>query len=175
MQQSGKDIPYWQEYGRFDVREIPNISIENELQAVILSLSPAARLQLFYTIQRSGGSLPSLTNYQIRSLGINVGQTSKELIDSELVTSSSSQEAIGSAHSKQELVELCETYGAAYRKSWNKSKLVDSLHNVDSAILKKIAQSRYLASPNYERYPNLKNIVRIADDHQVGYKLLCFA
>jgi len=82
--------------------------------------------------------LPSLTNYQIRSLGINVEKTSKELIDSGLVISSSSNEAIESAHSKQELMELCETNGATYRKSWNKEKLVDALQKMDSAILEKM-------------------------------------
>jgi hypothetical protein len=170
-----EDTPSWQEYGRFDVRELPNASIGNELQAVILTLSPAARLQLFYAIERRGGSLPSLTNFQIRSLGIDVERTSKELIDSGLVFSSSSKEAIESAHSKQELVELCETYGATYRKSWNKEKLVDALEKMDSTILEKVAKSKNLVSPNYERYPDLRNVVRIADEHQVGFKLLCFA
>lgn len=170
-----KDTPYWQEYGRFDVREIPSVSIENELQAVILSLSPAARMQLFYAVERGGGALPNLTNYQIRSLGINAEKTSKELIDSGLVLPSSSKEAIESAHSKQELVELCDTNGATYRKSWNKEKLVDALQKMDSAILETISKSKNLVSPNYERYPDLRNVVRIADEHQVGFKLLCFA
>lgn len=170
-----KETPYWQEYGKFDIKEVSNASIENELRTIILTLSPAARLQLFYTVERGGGSLPSLTNYQIRSLGINVEKTSKELIDSGLVLSSSSKEAIESAHSKQELMELCETYGATYRKSWKKEKLVDALQKMDSIILKKIAKSKNLVSPNYQRYPDLRNIIRIADKHQVGFKLLCFA
>lgn len=170
-----EDIPYWQEYGRFEVREVPSVSIEDRLRAVILSLSPAARMQLFYTVERGNGSLPSLTNYQIRNLGINVGETSKELIDSGLVLLSSSKEAIKSAHSKQELVELCETNGASYRKSWNKEKLVDALQKIDSTILEKIAKHKSLVSPNYKRYPDLRNVVRIADEHQVGFKLLCFA
>lgn len=170
-----KDTPYWQEYGRFDVREAPDASIEDELRTVILTLSPAARLQLLYTVERGGGSLPSLTNYQIRSLGINVERTSKELIDSGLVISSSSKEAIESAYSKQELVELCETYGVTYRKSWNKEKLVDALEKMDSTTLEKVAKSKNLVSPNYRRYPDLRNVVRIADEQQVGFKLLCFA
>lgn len=170
-----KDTPYWQEYGKFDFREIPNPSVKNGLLAVILTLSPAARLQLFYTVERGGGSMPSLTNYQIRQLGINVEKTSKELIDSGLVLSSSSKDAIESAHSKQELVELCETNGTTYKKSWKKEKLVDALKNTDYTILEKIAKSKNLVAPNYERYPDLKHVVRIADEHQEGFKLLCFA
>lgn len=170
-----EDATYWQEYGKFDVRKVPNASIENELRAVILKLSPAARLQLFYTLERGGGILPSLTNYPIRSLGINVEKTSKELIDSGLLLSSSSKEAIESACSKQELVELCETYSVIYKKSWKKEKLVDALQTMDLTILKRIAESKNLVSPNYQRYPDLRNIVRIADEHQVGFSLLCFA
>ena len=170
-----KDTPYWQEYGRFDVREVPNTSIETELRAIILTLTPAARLQLFYAVERGGGSLPGLSNYQIRSLGINVEKTSKELIDSGLVLPSSSKKAIESAHSKQELVELCETHSATYRKSWKKEKLVEALEEIDSAVLEKIAKSKNLVSPNYQRYQDLRNVVRIADEHQLGFKLLCFA
>lgn len=119
--------------------------------------------------------MPSLTNYQIRSLGINVEKTSKELIDSGLVLSSFSKEAIESAHSKQELVELCETHGATYKKSWKKEKLVDALQKMDSTILERIAESKNMVSSNYQRHPDLRNVVRIADEHQVGFKLLCFA
>jgi len=72
-------------------------------------------------------------------------------------------------------VDLCETNGATYRKSWNKEKLVDAIQKMDSTILEKIAKSKNLVSPNYERYPGLKNVVAIADEHQVGFKLLCFA
>jgi hypothetical protein len=170
-----KDTPYWQEYGKFELKELSTVYIENELRTVMLALSPAARMQLLYTVERGGGSLPSLTNYQIRSFGINAEKTSKELIDSGLVLPSPSKEAIESAHSKQELVELCETNGATYRKSWKKEKLVDALQERDSAILEKVAKSKNLVSPNYERYPDLRNVVRIADEHQVGFKLLCFA
>jgi len=170
-----KDAPYWQGYGSFDLREVPKVSIGNELRAIILTLSPAARLQLLYTVEKGGGALPSLTNYQIRSLGINVEKTSKELIDSGLVLSSSSTAAVESAYSKQELVELCETNCVIYRKSWKKEKFVDALQKMDSMTLEKISKSKILVSPNYERYPDLRNVVKIADEHQVGFKLLCFA
>jgi len=170
-----EDTPYWQEYEKFDVREIPNKSIETELRESIIALTPAARLQLFYAVERGGGSLPSLTNYQIRSLGINVEKTSQELLESGLVIPSFSSEAIESAHSKQELVELCESSGVSYRKSWKKEKLVGALAEKDLAVLEKIAKSKNLVSPNIQLYPGLKNVVRIADEHQVGFKLLCFA
>lgn len=170
-----KDTPYWKEYERFNVQEVPNTSIETGLRASIITLTPAARLQLFYAVERGGGSLPSLTNYQIRSLGINVDKTSKELIDAGLVLPSFSAESIESAHSKQELVELCESHGATYRKSWKKDKLVGALEETDSTVLETIAKSKNLVLPNFQLYPELRNVVSIADEHQVGFKLLCFS
>ncbi len=170
-----EDIPYWQEYEKFDVREIPNNSIETGFREIILSLTPAARLQLFFAVETGGGSLPDLTSYQIRSLGINVGNTSQELIESGLVLSSASPEAIESAHSKQELVELCESNGASYRKSWKKERLVGALKEKDSAVLDEIVKAKNLVSPNFQAYPELRTVVRIADGHQIGFKLLCFA
>lgn len=118
--------------------------------------------------------MPSLTNYQIRSLGINVQKTSKELIDSNLILPSDSKEAMESAHSKQELIELCENNGVTYRKSWNKEKLVSVLKENDLTLFSKIAKSKNLVSPNYERFPDLRNLLKIADEHQICFKLLCF-
>ncbi|MCD4823138.1 MAG: hypothetical protein K8S55_00895 [Phycisphaerae bacterium] len=175
IDEMAEDVSYWQDYEEFDIREVPNASIGTELQTVILALTPAARLQLFYAVERGGGSLLNLTDYQIRSLGINVEKTSKELIDSGILLPSSSKEAIKSGHSKQELVELCETHGVTYKKSWKKETLAEALEKMDPTLLEKIAKSRNLISPNYQRYPSLRNVVRIADEHQVGFKLLCFA
>ena len=170
-----KNIPNWKEYERFNVREIPSEHIETELRENILALTPAARLQLFYVIERGGGSLPRLTNYEIRSLGINVDKTSKELIESRLALPLFSSKAIESAHSKKELLDICKSYGANYHNSWKKEKIVGSLEGLDSTVLKKIAKTKNLVSPNFQAFPELKNVIRIADNHIVGFKLLCFA
>ncbi len=170
-----EETPYWQEYEKFIVKEIPSNSIKTELQESIITLTPAARLQLFYAVEKGGGALPNLTNYQIRSLGINTNNTSKELLESGLISPSCSSEAIESAHSKKELIELCESHSVTYRKSWKKEKLVGALEEIDSAMLEGIVKAMNLVSPNHQAYPELKNIVRIADEHQIGFKLLCFA
>lgn len=169
-----KDTHYWQEYEKFELKCLPTASLKNELRQIMLALSPAAKMQLLYIIEKGGGALPSLTNYQIRSLGINIQKTSKELIDSNLILPSDSKEAMESAHSKQELIELCENNGVTYRKSWNKEKLVSVLKENDLTLFSKIAKSKNLVSPNYERFPDLRNLLKIADEHQICFKLLCF-
>jgi len=170
-----ENIPYWQGYETLNARNIPNKSIETDLRKRILNLTPAARLQLFYAVETGGGALQNLSNFQIRNLGINTNNTSKELLESELVLPSYSSEAFESAHSKKELIELCESHDITYRKSWNKGRLVGALEEIDSAGLEKIAKNINLVSPNYQVYPELKTIINIADEHQIGFKLLCFA
>ena len=117
-----ENTPYWREHGRFTLEEIPKGIIDPFLQERIGDLTPAARLQLFYAIQRNGGSLPNLTNYQICSLGINVENTSKELIDSGLILSSFSTATVESAFSKKELMEVCDRHEINYAKSWKKQR-----------------------------------------------------
>jgi hypothetical protein len=176
-----EDFPetLWKGYEKIDVREIPSGSIDSEMREKIIALTPAARLQLFYAVEKGGGSLlgliNGLTSGPIRGLGINVNETSKELLASGLVIPSFSSEAIEAAHSKQELVGLCESCGVSYRKSWRKEKLVATLAETNSLVLEKTATSKNVVAPNIQRYPELKNIVRIADEHQIGFKLLCFA
>ena len=170
-----EDTPYWKKYEEFTLEKIPIRLIDPSLEKRIVDLTPAARLQLFYAIQRNGGSLPDLTNYQIRSLGINVERTSKELTESGLMLPSFSTDAIESEFSKKELMEICDLYEINYAKSWRKTKIVEVINNTDSSVLEKISATKYLVSPNYKLYPELKDIVDIADEHQSRFKLLCFS
>lgn len=170
-----KDAPYWEDYGLFDVEYLPSSYVENDFRSVISSLSPAARMQLFYTVVKGGGFLKSMTSYEIRNLGINTEKTSKELIDLGLVSPSFSKEIIELSYSRKELADFCMANGVAHRKSWNKTKLVDVLQKKDPALLEGISRSKGLVMPNYEYYSELRNIVKVAEEHQVGFKLLCFA
>ncbi|MBT4295541.1 MAG: hypothetical protein HOD43_07010 [Candidatus Marinimicrobia bacterium] len=159
----------------FKIESIPTEKIDSALQAKLVTVSPAARLHLFYTLGRKGGALPEFTNFQIRSLGINVKQTSKELTDSGLVLFASSPDEIKSAITKKRLLKLCESNKVHYRKTWPKDKLVNALADRHPGIIKKIAKSESIGKPNYSAYPGLKDVRDIADKHLLAYKLLCFA
>lgn len=170
-----KEAPFWVEYEMFDVRELPKSSVEKQVGLEILKLSPAARLQLFNTIVRGSGSIMSRTTYPIRSLGINVENTSEEIINSGLVVYSSSKEVIKPELSKDELQQLCEANGIDVRKSWNKEMLVDALSHKAPECLEQVAKSKGLVAVNYEAYPNLSDVADIAEKHLIGFKLLCFS
>ncbi|HSO83511.1 hypothetical protein [Thiocapsa sp.] len=175
IRKMAKETPFWEDYGRLRAPKVQTVCISESLRATIVSLSPAGRLQLIYAITKGGGSLPELTNYDIRSFGINVAATSNELIKSGLMISSAAPEVIESAFTKQEILGLCEAYGASFKKSWTKSKLVDALQSLGSEPLQRISLDNSLAAPNYTTYPELANILQVADTHEAGFKLLCFS
>lgn len=175
INEMSETLSYWRQYERIDRTYIPAPVIESNLTTKLLSITPAARIHLSYTLGKGGGSLPDLTNFQIRSLGINVKETSKELINSELVLITSSPENVGSSLSKMDLYKLCDKYGAHYRKYWKREKLAEALAKVDSKLLNKIAKSKNIIKPNYSNYPDLMNLVKIADKHEVGFRMLFFA
>lgn len=170
-----KDTPYWEEYEQFTPVEFDTPSISEDLRAIITELTPAARFQLFFAVQRESGALLELTNYLIRSFGIDVESTSKELTDRELLLPSLSREVIQTTYSKQELAEMCLATGVTSRKSWNKTKLLNALEEHDRSIVAKLSISKSIVSPNPKYKSELLELLEAAEVHELGFKLLCFA
>lgn len=174
IRKMAKETPFWEDYGRLKPPNVPSAGLSDSLRITIANLTPAARLHFIYSITKGGGSLPNLTNYDIRSFGINVAATSEEMIRSGLMITSSAPDIIESAFTKQEILEFCETYGASFKKSWTKSKLGEALQNLGPEPLQRISIEKNLAAPNHTTYPELVNVVQVADAHETGFKLLCF-
>lgn len=170
-----KDTPYWQDYGRLRPPTAQPIAIPDDLQTILASLTPAARLHFMYATEKGGGSLPTLTSYEIRSMGIDTTATSEEILSSGLMIRSSSPDVIESAFTKQELLNFCETHRTNFKKSWTKAKLVESLQASGSETLQQIAADNYLAAPDYTRFPEISMLAHAANEHETGFKLLCFA
>lgn len=169
-----KDTPYWLNYDANKFTCIPVSIINAQLSKKIIALSPAARMHLFFTIKKGGGKLEDLTDFSLRSFGINVHQTSAELINSGLVTSSFSPDAITSVFTQNELVQHCSNYGVEYRKSWAKPKLINAISKFDPLLLIKICEKEKIVFPDFDTYPELKKILDIADEHTKYLELLCF-
>jgi len=175
IEEMAKDTPYWKGYPKFEATSLFPCPEPGTAQAKVQSLSPAARLQLFYALERGGGPIESLTNYAIRSFGIDVFQTSRELIESQLLIHSESAEALESALSKQDLLELCESRGVRFRKSWKKGKLLEALTETDEGFIKVLVREKGLVGVN-PVYSSELGILRDSADLQLGaYRLLCFA
>jgi len=169
------DIPFWETYQRFDSAFMKCREIGEGIATILRDLTPAARLQLFFAVGVNGGSLPNLTNYSIRNMGINVADTSRELTTHNLLMPTESIESIISAHSRNSLVELCQNYAVEFKNSWSKPKLAEAIASSDGGLLKRIANERMLVVPNFSEYEDLNDIDSVAKCHEAGFSLLCFA
>ena len=165
----------WREERVQFARTPPQVQMAPAVAKAIMSLSPAARLQLFYVVERGGGALPELTNYPIRRFGINVDDTSREILGSGMVKLSFSQEVVLKAYSKDDLLRLCEDHSANCRRSWSKARLLEALQDIDPDMLKNLAEARSLVSPNFRDYPELRAVADIAEMHRIGFELLFLA
>lgn len=174
IEEMAEDIPYWETYPRFNSIFKGCQRTDEKLASTLQHLTPAARLHLFYAIEANGGALQSLTNYQIRSLGIDVEATSWELIALKVVNASHSSNSIASAFSKNDLVGICQNHGLSFKKSWNKKKLGEAIE-LDGSLAEQIASENNLIVPNYDGYEKLTEVASTAKCHAPGFRLLCFA
>jgi hypothetical protein len=175
IEEMAKDTPYWRDYPKFEAISSFPCPEPSTAEAKVQSLSPAARLQLFYAFERGGGPIDTLTNYSIRSFGIDVVQTCRELIESQLLIHSESVKALESALTKQDLLGLCESRGTNFRKSWKKGKLLEALTKIDVGLIKVLAREKGLVGVNTV-YSSELAILHDSAELQLGaFKLLCFA
>jgi hypothetical protein len=175
IEKMAKNTPYWQNYPKFEATSSFPCPEPGTAQAKVQGLSPAARLQLFYALERGGGPLETLTNYAIRSFGIDVVQTSRELIESQLLIHSESAEALESALTKQDLLVLCESRGTNFRKSWKRGKLLEALTETDVGLIKVLAREKGLVGVNPVYSSELAILADRAELQLGAFKLLCFA
>ena len=123
-----KDTPYWIDYPLFKESELTIPSLPTgEGMAKVRRLSIGARLHLLYAVEAGGGILPRLTDYQLRSFGLYVPDSSKEIIDSGLLLLSQDPCLLKNSMSRNEMLEACIKMGAVVKKSWNKDKLLQAL------------------------------------------------
>src|SRR5699024_6072679 len=173
IDEKGKDLPYWEDYPKLKV----NFGIEpltlNKTVEKVRSLSPAARLQLFFAVSHEGGSLPTLANYPIRSMGINVNETSEEIINSKLLVQSYDPQMM-LRESKRSLLEICEDQQIDYRKSWSKGKLVNALGKERSEFVKVHLENNDVVTINTDYKSDLLALFEYVENLTDSFKALCF-
>ena len=150
----------------------------------VRDLSPAARMQLFYAVSRlrpgtiwhgrGGNSISDLTNYAIRSFGINIPKTSAEILDTGLLTSSREPRALLYQRTKEELIKACETTGTHFRKSWRKAEILETLKSDAPGYVKTELEQLDLVILNPEYADQLLALADYAERLVASFKLLCF-
>jgi len=172
-----KDSDYWNDYPLF---EASGLKIqdpgESDCRKKISTLSLGARLHLFRAISygESGISLPHSTDYATRSFGLNIDETTKEILDNGLLISSEDPLGLLSSFSRNGLLELCQKKNADFRKSWNKDKLLSALIKADPEFVQATLKEKTIVSINPEYKDDLLSINSHINSLENIYKLLCF-
>jgi hypothetical protein len=163
INEKAEGFGFWADYPHFKQEDlqIPDIST-NEVMVEVRGLSPAACMQLLYAVsrlrpgeiwqERGGNTISDLTNYAIRSFGINIPKTSAEILDTGLLTSSREPRALLYQRTKEELIKACETTGTHFRKSWRKAEILEALESDAPGYVKTELEQLDLVilNPEYE-------------------------
>ncbi|MBM3252728.1 MAG: hypothetical protein FJZ16_00555 [Candidatus Omnitrophica bacterium] len=176
IKEMSKEIPYWKDYPLPDDSffNLQNLNNSNCLSR-IASLSIGARLHLFNAISLNAGSLPNLTNFSIRSFGLNSDETTREILESQLLISSSNNlEVVERTLTKDELIFECNKAKVEYKKSWKKSRLLHLLKVKSQASIDVLVELRKIVKINPEFRDDLLRIYEYANALENPFKVLCF-
>lgn len=173
IEKMGKDSPYWENYQKLKVHfhlEPPPV---NETVEKIQSLSPSAKLHFFFAVSHKGGSLPILTNYPIRSFGIDIEKTSKEIMDSNLLVQSYSPKFMLRV-SRSTLLDICVDQEVDVKKSWTKEKLVSALETERPKYVKNHLEEKKMVVINTDYRSDVLNLFQYVEKLKENFKVLCF-
>lgn len=175
IEEKAEDLAYWEDYPRLEKSEVQvDPPSQTETQKKVKSLSPAGRMHLLYAVSRGGGSLPNLTNYPIRSFGINTEKTSREIVDNELMSTAKDASVLMSSMTKKEIVLACEEAGADYYKSWNKNELLEALESYAPDYVKEKIEEIRAVTVNSSHEKDLQDLLSYAGDLEQSFKALFF-
>lgn len=175
IEEMAEDVAYWEDYPRLEKSEVQIDSpSKSQAQEKVKSLSPAGRMHLFYAVSRGGGSLPNLTNYPIRNLGIDVEATSREIVGSGLMSAAEDASVLMSSMTKKNLISACEKTGAEYYKSWNKADILDALKSDAPDYVKEKIEEMGAVTVNPSHENELQDLLSYAGELENSFKALFF-
>jgi len=185
IDKKAKKCSFWAEYPRFKREDAlpPNI-LRDEIVDKVQTLSPAACMHLLYAVsrlrpgeiwhKRGGNAISDLTNYAVRSFGINIPETSVEILNTGLLINSSEPRALLFRRTKKDLIKACEASGVHFRKSWRKAKIFDALQSGDPEFVKRELEQLDLVIINPDYKNGLLILADYAEELTIPFKLLCF-
>jgi hypothetical protein len=178
-----KDVPYWESFPLYQTNYTKENNIpSNEFSLKYNSLTIGGRLHLFEALNHISQSLTDCSNYNLRSLGINSVDTIEEIILSQILLTEKSIVIISPFEylTKNELLKLLDSKNIAYKKSWNKDKLLNAIIETDASIIdefmsdkqKERAIIKYQVNPQYANDVDI--LLKTIEETKVIYNLLCF-
>ena len=171
-----KDNPYWDDQPLFSTNDLvlPELS-PSECVGKIRSLSIGARLHLFCAFCFTANDLPNVTDYATRSFGLYIPDTTKEILTSQLLVPTQDPQFLKETMTKDDLIAICEFTGTAYKKSWNKTKLLQSLVENAFGHIEKLMEQHQFALPNPDYAGELHALRARAEQLEAIFKIMCFA
>jgi hypothetical protein len=171
-----KDNPYWDDQPLFSANDLtlPELS-PSECVRKIRSLSIGARLHLFCAICFVSNDLPDVTDYATRSFGLHIPDTTKEILTSQLLTPAHDPQFLKETMNKDDLIAACKSTGTAYKKSWNKTKILQSLVENASGCIEKLMERHQFVLPNPNYTEELHVLRSRAEQLETIFKIICFA
>ncbi len=176
---------FWKDFPRFEKPDLSgSVNVSAYTRDTIKGLSPAARMHLLYAVsrlrpgeiwrKRGGHQLSELTNYAIRSFGINIPQTTREIINTGLLTKSKESRAYVHRKTKEQLMQACEKTNTSYKKSWKKAEVFEALEKNASEYIAEEMDQLDLVLINFKHEEDLLALVDYAEKLVEPFKLLCF-
>lgn len=152
---------------------IPPVRVNEGIEKV-RGLTIGARLHLFFAVAAGGGCLPRLTDYELRQFGIFIPDTSKEIINSGLLSLSNDTELLKKTMNKNDLAVACDKAAISYKKSWNKDKLLQALSG-SPAHLEALITEAQVVCLNPKHAGTLQALLTRAQQLEPVFRVLCFA
>jgi hypothetical protein len=170
------DTPYWRDYQLFNTVATPALPVPSKrCLELVRSLPLGGRLQLAYLIGRGGGSAATSTDYAIRSLGLDINESFRLIVEAGLLRAAVDPEIGLAALTREDLLAAAVEARLDVRKSWAKRKLVAALVTCAPQMVGALLE----ANPTFEIAPefsdDLRALARYAAEQTTNFALLAFA
>ena len=146
----------------------------NDTCLLMRKISIGARLHLLSALEwpSKNRQLPYQADFDLRALGIDVQDTTREILESGLFTYPNSVEPLLPSMLKLHLIRECETEGANYHKSWRKIDLAISLASTNPDRFQELIQEFVIAVPNDKYKDDLNDILFFSKALEQIFRLL---
>ena len=143
------EAPFWHDYPAFSETVLSLEALHaGDACTRLLDLPVGSRLHLFTALSFGIGSLPSLTDYKLRSFGLDVAESTQRILRTELLILSSDYDAVSRVLTKEDLIKTCQGFNLAVKRSWTKADLLKTIISVYPGFVSNTAKSRAIVTLN---------------------------
>ena len=171
-----KEAPFWENYPNFDTCALTLRPFEpGPASAKLLELPIGTRLHIFSALCFGLGSLPSLTDYKLRSFGLHIPESVRQILDSQLLLLTANADAVTRSLPRDDLARECQSLGVSTKKSWSKQRLLEAILAVKPEFLQEASVAKSIVAANSQYASELASLAGRSQDLEKLFRILCFA